>query len=1045
MKNCIKKSAAVLMCALLMLASLLIAPPGTRYLEARAAGGVAQSLESMINQYKDTFWTTTGGASDSSGSTSRRYAGAIQCKGFATMVFTTLFGMGEVSVGTGSVSSNSTNYRLNNVHSSVQELGVLLRFDEASLAALLAQARPGDFIQVRRTGGTPHSMIFVSSGGDSVKVFECNNKGTCNVAVNTYSYNTFCQKNAGVSLYTFKNYPASSYGVDARYAVPFQVYPISSGRIAVYSRVQGSVESGRYIDGATDKCTITAVYDNGWADVTYPTASGSRSSHVPISEFVAGTSLEFSHANAQTKIYTYRRSDLGESFGYVDVGDRIDILCSVNGATQIMYPVSGGYKLGWVRGSDLATTPVPAPDPAPAPTGGFLFPLYAYTVSNARVSVYASRGGSPEERRYIDGAADKCTITAVYDNAWVDVTYPTSSGQRASHTLLSEFAPDLSLGFESFTAAARITTYTKPALSTSFGYIDAGDTVWKLGRSGGAVQVMYPLSAGGYKLGWIYESELPPPPAPPTQPTEPPYVPPAPGEVTGLAAHKQSFVNGDLAVFTWNAAANADSYECRLSRDGRVVKKHKTGECLWMTRLNGAGGYSFSVVAHGNGGSNAHGELLSFRAQEDVVLATVYSNGHTYMLFDGSCSRTEAQARCADMGGGLMTVTSAVEQGVLEQLLRSGGQEKYWLGGERSGDGFVWMTDEPFVYTNWEGGEPNNTGGIEDSIVAYRKNGRWNDDSNDKNTRENIGFICERNDGLSIALSAVSARMTAGQSSQLTASIAPADYSGDIVWLSSDYAVADVTQDGRVTAVGAGKAVISVLIDNGLTAAYCTVTVGEENEPDDEQPPQPPTAGATVGVQSVSAKPGSFVSVPVVLSGNPGIVGARMNIAYDPSLLTLTNIRDGGLLGTDALVVGDDLSRTPFTVLWEDGLATADHTRDGTLLTLEFYVNETATEQTTHIELLFDQSDFFNVGLGDVPFTATRGGVNIAAVSGRGDVNGDGVVNLMDVTVLKRYLANWSSATIAEHNSDADSNGRVELKDATYLRRYLAGGWQLTL
>ena len=55
--------------------------------------------------------------------------------------------------------------------------------------------------------------------------------------------------------------------------------------------------------------------------------------------------------------------------------------------------------------------------------------------------------------------------------------------------------------------------------------------------------------------------------------------------------------------------------------------------------------------------------------------------------------------------------------------------DRYWLGGfqdltspnysEPSG-GWTWVTGEPWSYTNWFPGEPNNTGGGEDYLGACR-------------------------------------------------------------------------------------------------------------------------------------------------------------------------------------------------------------------------------------------------------------------------------------------------------------------------------------
>ncbi len=60
-----------------------------------------------------------------------------------------------------------------------------------------------------------------------------------------------------------------------------------------------------------------------------------------------------------------------------------------------------------------------------------------------------------------------------------------------------------------------------------------------------------------------------------------------------------------------------------------------------------------------------------------------------------------------------------------------------------------------------------------------------------------------------------------------------------------------------------------------------------------------------------------------------------------------------------------------------------------------------------------------------------------------GDVNGDGLVDMKDVTMLKRYLAG-AEVEIQTSGSDTNGDGRIDMKDVTLLRRYLAG-WDVEL
>ena len=126
---------------------------------------------------------------------------------------------------------------------------------------------------------------------------------------------------------------------------------------------------------------------------------------------------------------------------------------------------------------------------------------------------------------------------------------------------------------------------------------------------------------------------------------------------------------------------------------------------------------------------------------------------HTYKLYEDGLTWNAAKAKCEEMGGHLMTVTSSEEQKILESLLANGKKNIYWLGGYEVTEGqYAWVTGESFSYTNWYYGEPNNTNGDEDSLTVYRANdfGKWNDlpsggrtPESDFNSIQNSGYICE--------------------------------------------------------------------------------------------------------------------------------------------------------------------------------------------------------------------------------------------------------------------------------------------------------------
>ena len=126
-----------------------------------------------------------------------------------------------------------------------------------------------------------------------------------------------------------------------------------------------------------------------------------------------------------------------------------------------------------------------------------------------------------------------------------------------------------------------------------------------------------------------------------------------------------------------------------------------------------------------------------------------FHNGHYYKVYNMDYAWTEASEYCTSQGGHLMTITSAEEQEILQNLgLKRG--TNYWIGGsdsKREGR-WEWVTGEKWVFTEWAEGEPDNsqldTGIDEDYLqVAVDWNNGWNDSANQQDKTAEIGFICE--------------------------------------------------------------------------------------------------------------------------------------------------------------------------------------------------------------------------------------------------------------------------------------------------------------
>lgn len=113
------------------------------------------------------------------------------------------------------------------------------------------------------------------------------------------------------------------------------------------------------------------------------------------------------------------------------------------------------------------------------------------------------------------------------------------------------------------------------------------------------------------------------------------------------------------------------------------------------------------------------------------------SNGHAYLVVDdpgiswGDARAQAQQSTFQGVTGHLATVTTQAESDFIANLTVA----TVWLGGFQNpfaadfaepGGGWSWVTGEPFTFTRWQSGEPNNSPAPEDFLECY-SSGSWND------------------------------------------------------------------------------------------------------------------------------------------------------------------------------------------------------------------------------------------------------------------------------------------------------------------------------
>lgn len=198
-----------------------------------------------------------------------------------------------------------------------------------------------------------------------------------------------------------------------------------------------------------------------------------------------------------------------------------------------------------------------------------------------------------------------------------------------------------------------------------------------------------------------------------------------------------------------------------------------------------------------------------------------------------------------------------------------------------------------------------------------------------------------------------------------------------------------------------------------------------------------------VKVGSTNAAPGDTVQVPVVIEGNPGILGAVLQITYDDGL-NLVNATNGNAFAPLSLTKPGSLA-SPCKFTWDGVDIEAADVRDGEILVLTFEVSESVASGTAlNVVVSIDNGAFLDRNLNGVPVACSAGSVSVADFMA-GDLDGDKIVNSRDVIFVRRHIVGGYEQRVNVAAADVNNDLKVDSADVILMRRYIAGGYGVEL
>lgn len=442
--------------------------------------------QSQVTSNLSTVVSSQTGKTWSNGS----YGLGIQCYEFAHYTFNNIFSRGKVVVG--SYASPNEHILTGRPSDIVQvaSLGSTQTTVSAVKEALL-KAAPGDFIQMKRSHGGPHSAIVTSVTSDRINYLDANSDGNNSIKTHSLTFAEFEAANQAFSIYRHKEYETTG-----------SSQLVNNGQYILQSKLGHNMVLDVAGGSTSNSANIQLYSYNGTSAQTFNLAYNSSSGSYSISNQKSSKVLDVNTSSNNVIQYSshgqynqqWYLEDAGDGYFYIKSGTGRYLDVSGNkssNGTNIQVYTKNGSDAQKFKFVSVGLTAI-----------NNKTPMQAYIASSTtKAKTYSSIGGAWDgvSEIYVN---DLCTIHEVYSNGYSKVSYPVSNGTKTAYAKTSDFFPFATSSALEVNYNQKFTAYQKSNGAKTFGTVYSSDTVTTLGRSGSYIQVIYPVDSG-YKLAWV--------------------------------------------------------------------------------------------------------------------------------------------------------------------------------------------------------------------------------------------------------------------------------------------------------------------------------------------------------------------------------------------------------------------------------------------------------------------------------------------------------------------------------------------------------------
>ena len=208
----------------------------------------------------------------------------------------------------------------------------------------------------------------------------------------------------------------------------------------------------------------------------------------------------------------------------------------------------------------------------------------------------------------------------------------------------------------------------------------------------------------------------------------------------------------------------------------------------------------------------------------------------------------------------------------------------------------------------------------------------------------------------------------------------------------------------------------------------------------------------TLRAENASVKSGETAAVKISLANNPGWKSLKFRVGYNEKYFTPKDAARNTQILSESDILWKRTGTGKVTVnCFDTSSYSSVHADNGTLAEISFNVSPNTPAGEYPITITFDSEDVFDGNGGGIALSVVNAVITVedggqSETANVGDVNGDGTVNGMDITLIRRFLTGGFAVTgFDKEAADVNHDGVINGMDITLIRRYLAGGYGVTL